>query len=479
MKKMTIVLAAAIGVSTLFAEGVFKAGFSRQDVTPPLGTPLAGYYHYRPMTGILDPLEAICIALSDGEGTALVFTVDHLQFSNDFIERARIRISEETGVAKDAIYIAATHTHLGPLNDVNKVMKRQSPEEIERGKGFIDIANTIILSGLVDAGKYAIADMVDSKLAMARGEAKGLSFIRRFRMKDGTVRTNPGVLNPKIDSALGESDATLPLVRFMREGRPDIALINFQTHPDVIGGSKCSADWPGFARRTFEKLFDGEVHAVLFNGTQGDTNHINVNPPDELKRIHRYELARHMGRKIAGVALGLWDVAKEIEPGKIGWKVQRVKVSARAIDPDKVPYYRNVAKLYYANRLEEIKLETGVGMELTSTIAEALSCLNVVDNGISEFDMPMSCVTVGKSLAFCGFPGEPFTDLGRKVKFGSKFNVTVTTCCTGGSFGYLPTAIAFEQGGYERRSSRFAQGVGESLAAGGLAALDELYGKAK
>jgi hypothetical protein len=70
MKKMTIVLAAAIGVSTLFAEGVFKAGFSRQDVTPPLGTPLAGYYHYRPMTGILDPLEAICIALSEVAGGA-------------------------------------------------------------------------------------------------------------------------------------------------------------------------------------------------------------------------------------------------------------------------------------------------------------------------------------------------------------------------------------------------------------------------
>ena len=54
--------------------GQFKVGFSRLDITPPLGIHIAGYYNERIADGILDNLEANCIAVSDGEKTAVIYT---------------------------------------------------------------------------------------------------------------------------------------------------------------------------------------------------------------------------------------------------------------------------------------------------------------------------------------------------------------------------------------------------------------------
>ena len=49
-----------------------KAGFSRVVITPPLGVGLAGYFNERPADGVLDELEANCIAVSDGINTAII-----------------------------------------------------------------------------------------------------------------------------------------------------------------------------------------------------------------------------------------------------------------------------------------------------------------------------------------------------------------------------------------------------------------------
>ena len=59
-----------------------KAGFARAEITPPLGVPIAGYFVPRRATGVLDPLEASCLALSDGASTALLLALDLLGIKN-------------------------------------------------------------------------------------------------------------------------------------------------------------------------------------------------------------------------------------------------------------------------------------------------------------------------------------------------------------------------------------------------------------
>lgn len=45
-------------------------------------------------------------------------------------------------------------------------------------------------------------------------------------------------------------------------------LVSFADHPDTVGGCKISADWPGFVRRTVEKVLDN-TKCIFFNGKQG------------------------------------------------------------------------------------------------------------------------------------------------------------------------------------------------------------------
>ena len=53
-----------------------KAGFARLDITPPFGTCISGYFNERRADGILDPLQAHAIAITDGERTAAVVSLD-------------------------------------------------------------------------------------------------------------------------------------------------------------------------------------------------------------------------------------------------------------------------------------------------------------------------------------------------------------------------------------------------------------------
>ena len=473
MKKRLIVASMMFAMAALAGE--FKAGFARMDITPPMGTPLAGYYNYRASDGVLDPLEATCVAVSDGTRTALLVTIDHLHLANTLYDAARTAAAKAANVPPEAVYIAATHTHLGPVGGLPRYLDDKSAEERARVKALIDAANAKIVDQIAAAGKAAVSDLAPAEIRLATGSCPGVSFIRRYRMKDGSSRTNPGTTNPDIAHPIGTPDDTVQLVRFVREGKPDIAVVNFQTHPDTIGGTKCSADWPGVLRRTVEKALDGEALVAFFNGAQGDTNHC-VYPADSLPPQKKgYSRAVNMGRKLAGTVLGLWGYTWPAESGNVAFKIATVQIPAKPVDPAKLDHYRKVRDLHLQGRRKELVELCGPGMEVTTAVAEALNCLGLAKGKTTSFEMPVSCVTIGHTIAFGGFPGEPFTQLGRTLKEKSKFKMTIPTCTTNGSFGYLPEESAYAEGGYEQRSSRYASGVGERLVQGLLATLDELW----
>ena len=87
--------------------------------------------------------------------------------------------------------------------------------------------------------------------------------------------------------------------------------------------------------------------------------------------------------------------------------------------------------------------------------------------------MPLSAVSIG-DIALIGLPGEPFTGIGRALKENTSFSAVLPCCITNGGEGYFPMMDAYEEGGYEARSSRFKAGVAEYLIREGNQLLDEL-----
>ena len=87
--------------------------------------------------------------------------------------------------------------------------------------------------------------------------------------------------------------------------------------------------------------------------------------------------------------------------------------------------------------------------------------------------MPLTSVAIG-NVALIGIPGEPFTGIGRGLKEAKGWDLVLPCCLTNGSEGYFPMKDAYDEGGYEARSSSFKAGVAELLIAEGCALLDDI-----
>ena len=472
MRMLLMAVVVALGLATPAAETPdaqvpFAAGYHRIDITPPLGVPLSGYYCRRLMSGVLDPLYATCLAFSDGQRQALVIAVDNLQIVSAVIAQIKAAVTARTGLPPEAVFIHCSHIHTGPsaITVAGEINTKKEDTDI------IHFSNALMASRIGDAAKYALEDLAPAQMRIGRGEAKGISFVRRYLMKDGTTRTNPGVNNPDIVRPQGQPDEQVQLVRFVREGKKEIALMNFQCHPDVIGGTKCSADWPGLACRCLERAFGGQIDALLINGAQGDTNHIQTDVKPGEVVPSRYEMSQHMARTIVGAVLQIWGKCATVPAGRIAYAMRDVRIEPHRGKPEELPLARKYVALHKAGRTSEIPAK---GMSNTTLVAGAYRMLQL-EHGPEFFMMPVSAVAVGTTLAFAGFPGEPFTWMGVETKAKSPFRMTVPACVTNDSRGYFPVESAYAEGGYETATSRFAPGSAERLVAGQLDQLRKLY----
>ena len=492
-----LVLAATMMAAVGALAADFKAGFSRVDITPPLGSFMPGYYQERYAKKVLDPLQINMLAFSDGKTTALVAQFDTEALSDVVADRMRDAIVKATGVERDAILLHASHTHDGGFlakRSSNGSAARDDGDGVPQiDKSVDDLYIAMSVSRAADAAVAAIADLKNAKFSIGRSVAKRISFGRRYLMKNGKVLTNPGTNNPDIVKPVGTADDTVQVLRIDREGGKSVCVINFQTHPDVVGGETITADWPGLTRAVFEAATFGDAHCMVLNGTQGDVNHCNVMPrPGELNGLKRdfdavdrgYDHAKHMANVIAGSALSVWLKCASVEGGPVRFACSMVKVPAqKAKDSDEknLAWARDVWQLHEKSEKEGtvatakdlVTLKYGwKDMELTTEVARAGRIIRMADH--DDFHMlPIWGVAVG-DVAFGAFPGEPFNDIGVEIRKQSPFKLTLLACLTNGSRGYFPFSDSYKQGGYESATSPFGPSVADDLIAGELKLLKEL-----
>ena len=492
MKKMMV--AVAIAAAGVAVAGEFKAGFARVDITPPLGSFMPGYYQVRRAKEVLDPLQINMVAFSDGKTTALVAQYDTEALSDGVANAMRDAIVKATGVARDAILLHASHTHDGGYLAANtghgtSVLGSKNATAVDQL--YVDMC----VSRSADAAVTAIADLKPARLSCGRSVAKRISFGRRYLMKNGKVQTNPGTNNPDIVRPVGTADDTVQVLRVDRDGGKPICVINFQTHPDVVGGETLTADWPGLTRTVFEASTFGDSLCVVINGTQGDVNHCNVMPlPGELNGLKRdfdavdrgYDHAKHMANVLAAAALSVWMKCAPLDSGEIRYATSLVRVPAhKAKDSDEknLAWANDVWELHakaekdgvVATPKDYVTVKYGwTDMELTTEVARAGRIRNMAKH--ADFhDLPLTSFSIGDSVAFGGFPGEPFNDIGVAVRKASPFKLTILSCLTNGSRGYFPFSSSFKEDGYEAATSPFGPSVADDLIKGETDLLTKLH----
>ena len=98
---------------------------------------------------------------------------------------------------------------------------------------------------------------------------------------------------------------------------------------------------------------------------------------------------------------------------------------------------------------------------LTTIVADAARKIRLMD-APDTFGMPLSGVKIGP-VALIGIPGEPFNGIGKAIKDTEGYGLIIPCCLTNGGEGYFPMQDAYDEGGYEARSSNFKAGVAEHL----------------
>lgn len=447
-----------------------KVGFARVNVTPVMGINISGYYKVRLADGVLDDVEINAIAIRKANDTVLMLSIDNLGIKTEIIAPVIKDISLKTGICVEAIFVSSTHTHTAPMID--------SPSDIPYGEGSAEREYLDFLrKKAVDASCFAVADLKPAKMGIGIGIAPGISFLRRFRMKDGSVATNPGVNNPDIVAPIGVVDERVNVVRFDRAGAESVILANFGDHPDTVGGNKISADWPGFFRRETEKALDN-VKCIFFNGAQGDVNHVNVHPKggdlndtfidfDDVSR--GYGHTRYMGRVVTGAVLQTFDKVEYVDADKLKFIRRVIKVPSNKCSPEELPLAKKYNDLHVAGKDSEIPYK---GMMLTTVVAEAQRKIRL-ENAPDYFEMELSGIAIG-DIAFIGIPGEPFTGIGIELKNAEGWKMVLPCCCTNGYEGYFPMKEAYDEGGYETGSSDFKAGVAEIIIEEGKKLLNSL-----
>ena len=440
-----------------------KTGFSRICINPPLGVPMVGYYEERRVKGIHDDIFASAVAFEDNENKAVIVTVEICLLSTEQCNAFREKIASATGLKQESVFINCSHTHTAPTIGPDKLSRLDGNDEYD----------AFFAEALCRVSKEAFKETYESEFSYAEGLAEGISFVRRFRMKDGSVRTNPGINNPDTAHPLGEVNERVKLIRIDRAESDPIVLVSYGLHADCVGGEYVSGDWPGVVRDTVEKVID-RAKCIFLLGAQGDVNHINVDPTLGERRgldynsfdgVPRgYEHALHIGRKIAGEAIGLYGKAEPFAADKLAFGSREISIPSNQ-ENAKIQEAKRIKELYDTGRSKELPY---TDMELTTVVAEAVRICEL-ENGPDRFAFVLSALKIG-DLTLAGMPGECFTEIGRRIEQNHKGKHILVCCLTNGGDSYFPTSSAYDEGGYEARTSRLKKG-GDDIIVSGMSAL--------
>lgn len=454
------------------ASNRLKAGVATVDITPRLGTGLAGFFGFRASAHVHDPLRVKCIVLDNGQERVAIAVCDLIALAREQADEARHLINGHTGIPMTHILLAAVHTHSGPPVGVGLF-------QVEPDKEYLQGLATRISDGV----RCAVNNLQPARIGWGYGYEDSVVFNRRYYMKPGTmppnpfggidkVKMNPGVRNPDVIGPAGPIDPQIGLLSIQYDdGRPMALLGNYALH--YVGGNPpldISADYFGMWGEEMARMAGvarGEPDrerpaflAILTNGCSGDINNIDVSRAS--KQPYPYHQMRKVARIVAAESYKAWQRIEHCDWVPLGAREMALSLGVRKPSPADLDEARR--KLAGAgSELKELPQIYAREAVLMEDWPETVQCI-------------VQALRIGE-LGIVTFPGEAFCELGLAVKKASPFETTLCIELANGYHGYIPTAEAHEAGGYETwraRSSFLERQAAPRMVAAGVEMLKAL-----
>lgn len=422
-----------------------QAGFAKIDVTPAYSVPLGGYgnTHERMHQNVLDPIYAICVAISDGETKALIYNLDQVGFDEDLTAECKEAIFASCGVPRENILFNSSHTHSAPdLLSELECIKNYRKELAEK---------------VISIAPLALADLEECEILIGSGRVEGLTFVRRYLLSDGSYGgDNFGdFVNNTIIGHESAVDDVMQVIRFARKSKKDVLLVNWQGHPHRTGGGK-KLDLSSDLVEHFRRGVEGE-HGVLMAFLQGCGGNINHHSrvEEEMRADTHIEVGSALAEGIRPILAGL----RRVHGGKIRSVISTFTGDVNHAWDHKVP----VAQEIVDHRKTHKQKETTVFAKEKGFNSVYHASAVIRRSQMPEtYSFPLGALSFG-DVCIAWTPNELYDTTGKHLKATSPFEMTFVCGYTNGRAGYMPTIKAFAHGGYGCDTCRFPAGTTEKL----------------
>ncbi len=414
-----------------------RIGVFNVDATTPAGSPLA----YDTATGVQTRLSCRGVVVAGAGKPIVLCAVDWLGIASGGQTAFRQALAAATGTEPSRVAVHTLHQHDAPRCDFDagQVLQQYGIS----GVGF----NPAHARSVVDnAAKAATEALKSAKVVTHVGAGAGVvekvGSNRRILGPDGKVLYTrwTACRDAKLRAfPAGVIDPVLRSIVFYNGTQPVASLTYYATHPQSYYRTGLSSiDFPGIARQTRQKE-TGTPH-IHFNGAGGN---IGAGKWNDGSRENRPVLA---ARVAAGMKLAWEDAAKnrrKIDASTIAWTVQPVKLPV-------------------ASHLKEDTLIAALKNKETLPAdqwyaAKHLIWLRRCKAGDA---IDIGCLRLG-DIRVLHMPGELFVEYQLAAQKMAPQKFVAMAAYGDYAPGYIGTAIAYTQGGYETsdRASRVAPEV--------------------
>lgn len=399
-----------------------KIGISKKDITPEIGTALFGYIPDFLSTSVHDRLNVTVLYIEQSEVKALIVSVDNGEISTLLTDRIREKLSADSGIPRDSIFVAATHTHSAP--------------NLSGMKGWGDVDRKYYENVFLPAVCKAVEDAIGSSVPAKIGVSAADSYVginRRQILENGEVALGQ---NPH-----GEFDPEMTVIAFRGpDGRPLANVVHYGCHGTASGCNPAiSRDWMGIMCDRLEK--ESGAMTMFLNGAEGDVGPRLSNGMTTGNISYMEEL----GGIAASDAVRIWKSIREYRDGtSVELLSDEIRIPYRSL-PERSTVEKGLEK--YINPESMVNIERGEYEHLLEIKEVYDKSLPIPDN----FTFRQSIITLG-NVAFVPFPFEMFSGITLRLRDHSPFAYTLSLSNCNGSNGYLPTLDQICRGGYEVRS---------------------------
>jgi len=414
----------------------FRAGRAAVNINPPTGWPGGP-------AGIHDDLHAKALVFEkDGLKTAIV-VCDLGVIQKDVVQAARLLIERENGIPPKNVMISATHVHSAFDLPIWWEWETAPPVMMEY--------RASLPAKIAAAVRQAHQDLQPVRVSAGIGHENSLSFNRRFLMKDGSARMNPGKRNPDIVRPLGPIDPDV-MVAYIEslDGKPLATFVNFAMHLDTVGGKEVSADFPYTLSKLLAEAKGPGMLTIFGIGTAGNINHIDVSSAKPQKG---HGEAARIGTVLAAEVLKTLEGMTPVEPASLRAAYEKVEFELPAIgagDMERAEALRS--RLKSSNKpsfLQQMWMQR---------------ILETAKRGGKPIETEVQAIAVGDQLAWVSLPSEVFVEIGLAIKRASPFPFTIVDTLASDWLRYTPNRKGYAEGAYEAINTRGAPGSGERLA---------------